>query len=240
VVLSGDFHLSTQMVGADTSEFFPALEDTRAGQELAARWTASARRLHTDFATSVGVLTGKRCLGGMLELVTHCHFVVAVKGTQLGMPEVTLPVVPGMEGCHWTFRKAQRQDWPKLARLLLSGQSVRAEDAVGWLVDHAGSLEDVLATAWALASGAGRGPARRTLAEGALTGLPDGAADLPAATSPSTDEARKAILDCVRASCGASLADALAIQAKHSAEFMRTNACRKGRVGEEYDRTWRV
>ena len=31
VILTGDFHLSTQMVGADTSEFYPALEDAEAG-----------------------------------------------------------------------------------------------------------------------------------------------------------------------------------------------------------------
>jgi len=30
------------------------------------------------------------------------------------MPEVTLPVVPGMEGCHWPFRKADPSDHKKL------------------------------------------------------------------------------------------------------------------------------
>ena len=54
---------------------------------MAERWTTTARRLHSAFKASVGVISGKRCLGGMLELVTHCHYVVAVKGAQLGMPE---------------------------------------------------------------------------------------------------------------------------------------------------------
>ena len=31
VIVTGDFHLSTQLVGADTSEFYPALEDAAAG-----------------------------------------------------------------------------------------------------------------------------------------------------------------------------------------------------------------
>ena len=238
VILSGDFHLSTQMVGADTSEFYPALDDVRAGQALAERWTATARRLHTDFKTSVGVITGKRCLGGMLELMSHCHFIVATKGTQLGMPEVTLPVVPGMEGCHWTFRKAKSADWPKLMTLLLSGKSVRAEDAVGWLIDATGSVNESLATAWELASGTSK-IARRTFAEGVLTGLPD-PTGLPAAEGPSLEAGRKAILDCVKASCGATLADALTIQAKHSAEFFRTSACRRGRIGGEFSKTMAV
>jgi enoyl-CoA hydratase/carnithine racemase/3-hydroxyacyl-CoA dehydrogenase len=236
VILSGDLHLSTQMVGADTSEFYPALEDVNAGQSLSERWSATARRLHTDFATSVGVITGKRCLGGMLELMVHCHFLVAANGTQLGLPEVTLPVVPGMEGCHWTFRKTQPADWSKLMTLLLSGKSVRAEDSVGWLVDASGSVNECLVTAFAIASGTSK-IARRAFAEGALTGIPTDVAGLRATEGPSLEAGRKAITDCVVASCGASLADAIAVQAKHSAEFMKTPACRKGRVGSEFTKT---
>lgn len=238
VILSSDLHLSTQMVGADTSEFFPALDDVTAGQSLSARWTATARRFHTDFATSVGVVTGKRCLGGMLELVSHCHFVVAVKGTQLGLPEVTLPVVPGMEGCHWNFRKTASTEWPKLMTMLLSGKSVRAEDAVGWLIDASGSTNDALAAAWAIASGTSK-IARRAFNDGVLKGLPE-PTGLPPVEGPFLEAGRKAILDCVKASCGAPLADALAIQAKHSAEFMKTAACKKGRVGTEFTKTMAV
>ena len=232
VILSSDLHLSTQMVGADTSEFFPALDDVAAGQSLSERWTKTSRRLHTDFATSVGVITGKRCLGGMLELMSHCHFVVAAKGTQLGLPEVTLPVVPGMEGCHWNFRKTTSGDWPKLMTMLLSGRSVKAEDAVGWLIDASGSVNESLATAWAIANGTST-IARRAFSDGVLSGLPE-PAGLSPAEGPSLEAGRKAILDCVKASCGAPLADALSIQSKHSAEFMKTAACRKGKVGAEY------
>jgi hypothetical protein len=35
VIVTGDFHLSTQMVGADTSEFFPALDDVEEGRRVA-------------------------------------------------------------------------------------------------------------------------------------------------------------------------------------------------------------
>ena len=113
VVVTGDFHLATQMVGADTVEFFPALERESKGIEIAAAWSATARRLHDEFAVSVAFINGKRCLGGFLELMLHCHFVVAVDDASLGMPEVTLPVVPGMEGCHWPLRKVGSEQWPK-------------------------------------------------------------------------------------------------------------------------------
>src|SRR5262249_46060324 len=158
------------------------------------------------------------------ELVTHCHFVAAAAGVQLGMPEVTLPVVPGMEGCHWTFRKAKVADWPKLLTLLLSGQPVRAEKAIGWLVDAAGPIDSVLASAWSLASGTSQGAEARPLHTDPLQGVADQLPPLPATESPAAESARRAILDCIRASCGATLSDALSVQAKHSAEFMRTPA----------------
>ena len=63
---------------------------------------------------------------------------------------------------------------------------------------------------------------------------------LPASGSPATDAARKAILDCIRAACHARLADALAIQARHSAEFMGTSACKRGRIGSDYSETMAV
>ena len=153
VIVTGDFHLATQMVGADTSEFFPALDDVEDGRRVAATWSATARRLHDEFKVSVGFVGGKRCLGGFLELLMHCHYLVAVEDAVLGMPEVTLPVVPGMEGCHWPFRKADPSQWPKLVRMLLTGAPVKAKDAVDWLIDYSGPMQDSLEMAWSLASG---------------------------------------------------------------------------------------
>jgi enoyl-CoA hydratase/carnithine racemase len=240
VILTGDFHLSTQLVGADTNEFFPALEDTAVGAAIAGEWSATARRLHTDFDTSVGFINGKRCLGGMLELMMHCHYVVATEDAALGMPEVTLPVVPGMEGCHWPFRKARAGDWPRIASLLLSGRPIKAGDGVGWLIDAAAPLDAALQTAWKVATGGDHGLPRRELEEGALAGLPTEAPGLTPATTPETEAARKAIIDCVAQACGASLAEALAIQAQHSAGFMASPACRKGAIGAMAKKTLAV
>ncbi len=102
----------------------------------------------------------------------HCHFLVAVEGAHLGMPEVTLPVIPGMEGCHWPFRKSRPEHWGRVLTLLLSGEPLRAPEAVGWLIDYAGPLEGTLKTAWTLAAGGQGGPARRELDGGILEGIP--------------------------------------------------------------------
>lgn len=237
LILTGDFHLSTQMVGADTTDFFPALREVEEGVRIASEWSRTARRLAQDFALSVGVVAGKRALGGMLELVTHCRYVVADEGARLGMPEVTLPVVPGMEGCHWPFRRVRAEDWPKLLTLLLTGRPVAAPDAVGWLVDYAGPLDEVLGTAWRIATGGDHGVAERPLAEDALTGVPSEVSGLPAAETPMMEAGRVAIVRCIQDACAAPLAESLMIQARHSAEFMRSSACRDGVVGSEYART---
>jgi enoyl-CoA hydratase/carnithine racemase len=240
VILTGDFHMSTQMVGADTSEFYPALEDPDVGRKISGGWSETARRLHKEFRVSVGVLNGKRCLGGMMELMLHCHFVLSVEDGQFGFPEVTLPVVPGMEGCHWPFRKATPDHWPKIVEMLLTGRSVKAPEAVGWLIDFAGPIDAVLQTAWKIASGADTGVARRPLEEGARKEVPQEIPDLPAAGSAATEAARKAILDCARESCRVSLADALGTQSWHSAEFMKSETCRRGAVGAEYAKTMKI
>jgi enoyl-CoA hydratase/carnithine racemase len=239
VIVTGDFHIATQMVGADTSEFFPALSDLEPGLAITNGWSATARRLNDDFEVSVGFVNGKRCLAGMLELMVHCHYLVAVEDARFGWPEVTLPVVPGMEGCHWPFRRSGSAHWPKLLRMLLSGQPVKAGEAVGWLIDAAAPMERALALAWSLASGSAGGSggvARRPLATGKLEGVPT-ETGLPAADGPAEARARAAILDCVQRSCAATLSEALPLQARIAAEFLASAACREGRVGAEYART---
>jgi enoyl-CoA hydratase/carnithine racemase len=230
VILSADFHLATQLVGADTAEFFPALADEEQGYRVSAAWSRTARRLHEEFRAAVGFLHGKRCLGGMLELFLHCHHLVAVDGVSLGFPEVTLPVVPGMEGCHWPFRKARREEWPRLLDLLLSGKPVRAAQAAGWLVDVTAPLEEALAAAWRLAGGDAATPRRRVV-EGPLEGVAE-ALPAPAETGQAGAEAaRRAIWETVVASSAAPLSQALDVQSRHSAAFMTSKTCRAGIVG---------
>jgi enoyl-CoA hydratase/carnithine racemase/3-hydroxyacyl-CoA dehydrogenase len=237
VILTGDFHLATQMVGADTSDFYPAMTDEAAGVAIATDWSRTARRLHTDFKVSVGLVNGKRCLGGLLELMMHCHWLVAVDGCRLGMPEATLPVVPGMEGCHWPFRRTAPEHWPRLLAMLLEGRQIDASDTVGWLADFAGGLDDALSVAYAMAAGRDHGLVRRGLEEGTLDGVVDALGELAAAPHPGMEAGRKAIMDTIRAATGASLGEALEIQARHSGGFMVSKACHQGVIGSAWKKT---
>ncbi len=240
LILSGDFHLARQLVGADTRDFFPGLEDAGKGTALSRAWSETARRLGAEFATSVAFVGGKRCLGGMLELVLHCDYVVATEGTRLGFPEVTLPVVPGMEGCHLPFRRTGPEGWTKLLSLLLEGKPVKAAGAVGWLIDVAAPLEDAIATTWAIASGGDHGVAKRPVEEGPLTAVTNELPELSAAGSPGALAARQAIVDAVRASCGRALSEALVAQARHAGGFMAGSECRGGAIGVAFHKTMKV
>jgi len=237
VILTGDLHLATQMVGADTTDFFPALTDEAAGVAIAAGWSATARRLNDDFAVSVGLVNGKRCLGGMLELMMHCHWLVAVEGARLGMPEVTLPVVPGMEGCHWPFRRTDRVHWPRILEMLLGGGAVEADETVGWLVDYSGGLEDALRVAHEIAANRDHGLRRRGLEEGPLEGVTGAVGEMRAASGPGMEAGRKAIIDTIDAATRAGLDEALEIQARHSGGFMPGEACRAGIIGTAWKKT---
>ena len=45
--------------------------------------------------------------------------------------------------------------------------------------------------------------------------------------------ARKAIMDCIQASCSVALSEALDVQAKHSGNFMTSKLCQRGAIGAE-------
>jgi enoyl-CoA hydratase/carnithine racemase len=240
VAVTGDFHLSTQMVGADTGDFFPALENEKHGLDISLSWSKTARRLNDEFAVSVGFVDGKRALGGMLELLMHCHYLVAVDDARLGMPEVTLPVVPGMEGCHWPFRKTDASNWPKVLQMLLTGKQVKSTDAVGWLIDYAGPMDDALKTVGAILSNGDHGLKMRPLETGSLSGIPKDGAGFVDADDEAAEAARRAIFANIVDSCETTIADALEKQSKHSAGFMSSKWCQKGAIGAMYTKTMKV
>jgi len=240
VILSGDFHLTTQLVGADTSEFYPALKDEKVGYKISYEWSKTARRLNDEFKISVGFINGKRCLGGMLELMIHCHYLIAVDNADLGLPEVTLPVIPGMEMCHWSFRKAKPLDWQRLLHLLLSGKNVKAKDAVGWLIDYSGKLNDALKMAWNIAKSGENIMTKRQINIDTIDNLPADVGGLPDTENQVTVAARKAIMDSIKSSCNATLSEAIDVQAKHSANFMTTKYCNNGFVGNDYKKTMEI
>ncbi|PWT75094.1 MAG: 3-hydroxyacyl-CoA dehydrogenase [Proteobacteria bacterium] len=66
-------------------------------------------------------------LGGGLELALACHFRCAVSGTQLGLPEVKLGILPG---AHGTQRLPRVVGAERGLEMIVSGEPVNAEKAL--------------------------------------------------------------------------------------------------------------
>jgi enoyl-CoA hydratase len=68
-------------------------------------------------------------LGGGCELALACDFIVAAEGAKLGLPEVTLGVIPGFGG---TQRLLRRVGIAKARELVYTGDMVTAEQALSF------------------------------------------------------------------------------------------------------------
>jgi enoyl-CoA hydratase len=89
------------------------------------------------------------CLGGGLELALACHLRIASTRAKLGLPEVSLGLLPGMGGTHRLPRLVGRA---RAHEMILTGRMVKADEAqqiglVNWVVPP----EEVLPAAERLA-----------------------------------------------------------------------------------------
>ncbi|AMK21126.1 MULTISPECIES: 3-hydroxyacyl-CoA dehydrogenase NAD-binding domain-containing protein [unclassified Sphingobium] len=175
--------------GADIREF--ALDDMGGQpsfQDLVNRVEACTKPV-------VAAISGA-CIGGGLELALACHFRVADHSARLGLPEVTLGLLPGAGG---TQRLPRLTGAARALDMMISGQPVTAETAlVAGLIDHLvdDGIENIAQTLAAQTTPA----LRRT---GALPPPADGAeavAALRARLRPDALSAAPArICDCVAA-----------------------------------------
>lgn len=87
-------------------------------------------------------------LGGGLELAMACHIRVASINAKLGLPEVSLGLIPGYGG---TQRLTQLVGRGKAMEMILTGDMIDAEDAMSWgLVNHVVEQEELLSKAKAI------------------------------------------------------------------------------------------
>jgi len=88
-------------------------------------------------------------LGGGLELAMSCHFRYASENAKLGLPEVTLGVIPGYGG---TQRLAQLVGKGKAMEMITSAQMIGAAEAKDWgLVNQVVPQEELLNTCMTIA-----------------------------------------------------------------------------------------
>lgn len=128
------------VAGADISEF--ANFSVEEGGKLA----AEGQRLLFDFvqnlSTPVIAAVNGFALGGGLELAMSCHFRVASDNAKMGLPEVTLGVIPGYGG---TQRLAQLVGKGRAMEMIMTAGMIDAETAKNYgLVNHIVAQEELL------------------------------------------------------------------------------------------------
>ena len=128
------------VAGADISEF------AGFSVEEGARLAAKGQELLFDFveqlSTPVIAAVNGFALGGGLELAMACHFRVASDNARMGLPEVTLGVIPGYGG---TQRLPQLVGKGRAMEMIMTGAMIGIEQAHMYgLVNHMVAQEELL------------------------------------------------------------------------------------------------
>ena len=136
------------VAGADISEF--ANFSVQEGQELAAQGQALLFDFVQNLSTPVIAAVNGFALGGGLELAMACHFRVASTNAKMGLPEVTLGVIPGYGG---TQRLTQLVGKGRAMELIMTAGMVDAETAKNYgLVNHVVAQDELLEFAKGIAT----------------------------------------------------------------------------------------
>ncbi len=136
------------VAGADISEF--ANFSIEEGGKLAKLGQESLFDLVENLSTPVIAAVNGFALGGGLELAMACHFRIASDNAKMGLPEVSLGVIPGYGG---TQRLPQLVGKGKAMELIMTAGMISAQEAKEWgLVNHVVTQEELLPLAEKLTS----------------------------------------------------------------------------------------
>lgn len=128
------------VAGADISEF--ANFDVKEGTELAAHGQDILFHFIENLSTPVIAAVNGFALGGGLELAMACHFRVASNNAKMGLPEVSLGVIPGYGG---TQRLPQLVGKGRAMEMIMTAGMIDANQALNYgLVNHVTTQDELL------------------------------------------------------------------------------------------------
>lgn len=127
------------VAGADIKEFLAySTEDAR---ELSEWGHGIMDQLYAFPKPIVAAINGF-ALGGGLELALACHIRIASDNAKLGLPEVSLGIIPGYGG---TQRLPELVGRGKAIEMITTGEMISAEDALQWgLVNYVWNQDELL------------------------------------------------------------------------------------------------
>lgn len=131
------------VAGADISEF--ANFDEKQGRDLASRGQTEVFNLiHYAEKPIIAAINGF-ALGGGLEIAMACHIRIACHTARMGLPEVSLGLIPGYGG---TQRLTQLVGRGNAMELILTGNMINAEKALQiGLVNHVVPADEIISKA---------------------------------------------------------------------------------------------
>jgi enoyl-CoA hydratase len=128
------------VAGADISEF--AHFSVKQGGQLAEQGQELLFSYVENFQKPVIAAINGYALGGGLELAIACHFRVASHNARMGLPEVSLGLIPGYGG---TQRLPQLIGKGRAMEMIMTGGMIDVERAIEFgLVNHVTSSEELL------------------------------------------------------------------------------------------------
>ena len=128
------------VAGADISEF--AHFSVEEGSRLAGEGQDKLFNFVENLATPVIAAINGFALGGGLEMAMACHFRIASDNAKMGLPEVSLGVIPGYGG---TQRLPQLVGKGKAMEMIMTAGMISAEDAKDCgLVNHVTTQEELV------------------------------------------------------------------------------------------------
>ncbi|MDC1259882.1 enoyl-CoA hydratase-related protein [Flavobacteriaceae bacterium] len=135
------------VAGADISAF--AHFEQEEGRSLAKQGQDLLFDMVENLSTPVIAAVNGYALGGGLELAMSAHFRVASSNALMGLPEVSLGLIPGYGG---TQRLAQLVGKGRALELIMTANMIDAQKALSYgLVNHVVLLEELLPKCYALA-----------------------------------------------------------------------------------------
>lgn len=122
IIGSGD---KAFVAGADIAEF--SKYDKNKGLELAKNGQKNVLDLIENFPKPIIAAINGYALGGGLELAMACHMRVAVNTAKMGLPEVSLGLIPGYGG---TQRLTKLVGKTNAMEMILSGEMIDSQKAL--------------------------------------------------------------------------------------------------------------
>lgn len=135
------------VAGADISEFSEFSKDE--GTQLAQKGQEILFDFIENFSKPVIAAVNGFALGGGLELAMACHFRLASENAKMGLPEVSLGLIPGYGG---TQRLPQLVGKGRAMEMILTGGMISAETAFNFgLVNYVITQENLIESCVAIA-----------------------------------------------------------------------------------------